>query len=297
MGYNSKEIKVQPTEQKKTNPYRKDVIVDPAGQWKYPGQVTKIPSNQITMQGVPYPVLGVDNLGNKQMMMPGAHYTFPGDNVTEYPQMQHAQQGASVTGYNEEANYMGDKFKDVGASVNMGRVNLNAGNYFPTRTGTPEKQPNFNPYLQLNYDAGKNRSVGIDAWPGYAGVRFSKTFQDGGEVTPEQAQAFLDAGDIYGHPLTQALRSLEQGRFGLGADGKDVVNIRELSDPEKIEWKRKVLDRIKIPRPHNIYYLRYGFQLDLTIDELFQASGIDPWFLYNIKQIVDLEEELYSYGA
>ena len=107
----------------------------------------------------------------------------------------------------------------------------------------------------------------------------------------------MSIGRTFKEALQKALRSLEQGRFGLGADGKDVVNIRELSDAKKIEWKRKVLDRIKIPRPHNIYYLRYGFQLDLTIDELFQASGIDPWFLYNIKQIVDLEEELYSYGA
>jgi len=107
----------------------------------------------------------------------------------------------------------------------------------------------------------------------------------------------MSIGRTFKEALQKALRSLEQGRSGLGADGKDVVNIRELSDSEKIEWKRKVLDRIKIPRPHNIFYLRYGFQLDLTIDELFQASGIDPWFLYNIKQIVDLEEELYSYGA
>jgi hypothetical protein len=39
------------------------------------------------MKGVNYPVLGVDNLGNSQMMMPGQDYTFPGDYVTEIPQM------------------------------------------------------------------------------------------------------------------------------------------------------------------------------------------------------------------
>jgi len=33
----------------------------------------------------------------------------------------------------------------------------------------------------------------------------------------------------------------------------------------------------------------------LTIEELFQATGIDPWFLYNIKQIVEMEEELHLY--
>ena len=105
----------------------------------------------------------------------------------------------------------------------------------------------------------------------------------------------MSIGRTFKEALQKALRSLEQGRSGLGADGKDVVNVRELTEPEKVEWRRKVLDRIKTPRPHNIFFLRYGIQLGLTIDELFQASGIDPWFLYNIKQIVDMEEELYSY--
>jgi hypothetical protein len=67
----------------------KDIITDPMGQWKYPGQPTRIPSNNITMQGVNYPVLGVSNNGQKQMMQPGEDYTFPGaDYVDEYPQMK-----------------------------------------------------------------------------------------------------------------------------------------------------------------------------------------------------------------
>lgn len=65
------------------------VIYDPRGQWGFPGEVTKIPSGNITMQGVPYPVLGVDDLGNEQMMYPGFDYTFPGNTVTEYPQLQY----------------------------------------------------------------------------------------------------------------------------------------------------------------------------------------------------------------
>jgi broad specificity phosphatase PhoE len=87
-GYNGKHIKTISTATGKTNPYKHDVIVDPEGQWKYPGQVTKIPSGDITMKGVDYPVLGVDNLGNKKMMYPGADYSFPGQSVTEYPQMK-----------------------------------------------------------------------------------------------------------------------------------------------------------------------------------------------------------------
>jgi len=56
---------------KKKNPYKKDIILDPMGQWKHPGKNTRIPSSSITMKGVNYPVLGVSNTGQKQMMQPG----------------------------------------------------------------------------------------------------------------------------------------------------------------------------------------------------------------------------------
>ena len=69
-------------------------IVTNEGQWKYPGQPTLIPSNEITMQGVDFPVLGIDDTGHSKMMMPGADYTFPGSMVYELPM---AQSGKSVS--------------------------------------------------------------------------------------------------------------------------------------------------------------------------------------------------------
>lgn len=47
-----------------------------------------IPSNNITMEGVSHPVMGIDNMGNQQMMYPGANYQFPGNVVTEFPMRQ-----------------------------------------------------------------------------------------------------------------------------------------------------------------------------------------------------------------
>ncbi len=84
----------------------KDVIYDPMGQWKYPGQVTKIPSGDITMQGVPYPVYGVDNLGNSQMMLPNMDYTFPGSNVTEYPMAQKGRAVSSLDSLRHQARHL-----------------------------------------------------------------------------------------------------------------------------------------------------------------------------------------------
>ena len=68
---------------------QKDMIIDPMGQWAHPGENTRIPSDRITMKGVNYPVLGIANTGQKQMMQPGQEYNFPGaDYVDEYPQMR-----------------------------------------------------------------------------------------------------------------------------------------------------------------------------------------------------------------
>lgn len=74
---------------KKPNPYKNDITYDPMGQWKYPGQNTRIPSNDITMEGVNYPVWAQPNVGPGTMMQPGGEYNFPGaDYVDEFPQMQ-----------------------------------------------------------------------------------------------------------------------------------------------------------------------------------------------------------------
>jgi hypothetical protein len=95
-------------------------IVDPRGQWAHPGQVTRIPSNNITMQGVPYPVLGVGSNGQRQMMYPGRNYSFGGaEHVDEYPMMANggytvtrsdAREGKThkVTGPDGTVKYFGD---------------------------------------------------------------------------------------------------------------------------------------------------------------------------------------------
>jgi hypothetical protein len=89
--YNKKVLSKAKAELNKAKAPKKsqDIITDPMGQWKYPGLPTRIPSNNITMEGVGYPVLGVGNNGQRKIMLPGADYTFPGaDYVDEYPQMK-----------------------------------------------------------------------------------------------------------------------------------------------------------------------------------------------------------------
>ena len=74
----------------------KDIITDPAGQWKYPGQKTRIPSNDITMKGVPYPVWAQPNVGKGSMMQPNQDYNFPGASYVDETPM--AKKGGSKLG-------------------------------------------------------------------------------------------------------------------------------------------------------------------------------------------------------
>jgi hypothetical protein len=78
------------------------VIEDDRGQWAYPGEITKINSNNITMKGVNYPVLGISDTGDKKMMQPGKDYKFDGNSVTEYPM---AKDGKSLVELNQLTNF------------------------------------------------------------------------------------------------------------------------------------------------------------------------------------------------
>jgi hypothetical protein len=66
------------------------IIKDNRGQWAHPGKPTQIQGGDITMKGVGYPVLGVSDKGQSQLMKPNKDYKFPGANhVNEFPMMKH----------------------------------------------------------------------------------------------------------------------------------------------------------------------------------------------------------------
>ena len=82
-------------------------------------------------------------------------------------------------------------------------------------------------------------------------------------------------GRTFKDALQKALRSLEIKRFGLCGDGadKDV-------DLETLRLK------LAIPNAERIFYLAQAFQKGASIDEVFDLTKIDRWFLRNIQQIV-----------
>jgi hypothetical protein len=88
-----------------------NIIKDDMGQWNHPGEVTEIGSNQITMQGVPYPVMGISDTGDTQMMYPNQEYQYDGSSVTEYPMME---QGGQLTKLDQLTNFTNYNTKQPG---------------------------------------------------------------------------------------------------------------------------------------------------------------------------------------
>lgn len=76
---------IQENKTQTTKYYEGGIIKDDRGQWDHPGEITEINSNDITMEGVPYDVLGVSDTGDTKLMKPGKNYKFKGKKVTEYP--------------------------------------------------------------------------------------------------------------------------------------------------------------------------------------------------------------------
>jgi hypothetical protein len=62
-----------------------ECVVDNRGQWDHPGKCTMINSNTITMKGVNYPLIGIDDTGHTKLMLPDNNYEFPGNTVFEIP--------------------------------------------------------------------------------------------------------------------------------------------------------------------------------------------------------------------
>ena len=106
-------------------------------------------------------------------------------------------------------------------------------------------------------------------------------------------------GRTFKEALQKGLRSLETGRYGLGSDGKDVIpNIIDMWGNEKLgseELRSKIREKLSTPQAERLFYLKHAFQIGMNIEEIAGITNIDPWFLYNIKEIVEVEEEITSH--
>ena len=94
----------------------------------------------------------------------------------------------------------------------------------------------------------------------------------------------MSIGRTFKDAMQKALRSLETGRFGFGADGKKL----------KVEGKDHLLSKLAVPNAERIFYLREAFKEGMSVQEMYDITGIDPWFLNQLETICKHEEIIQS---
>jgi carbamoyl-phosphate synthase large subunit len=88
-------------------------------------------------------------------------------------------------------------------------------------------------------------------------------------------------GRTFQESFQKALRSLEIGRAGWGCDR-----------PEKLPSLNEIRPKLRTPNPERIFELRHALQLGLTVEEIYDLTGIDPWFLNQMAGLLKTEKFL-----
>jgi carbamoyl-phosphate synthase large subunit len=119
--------------------------------------------------------------------------------------------------------------------------------------------------------------------PRWAFEKFPETEPELGTQMKSVGEA-MAIGRTFPEALQKGLRSLEIGRAGLGADGKDRL------EPGRL--------REKLSRPNweRLFYIHYAFQTGMPVSEVAQLTGVDPWFLSQIERIVEVEGRLRAFS-
>lgn len=91
-------------------------------------------------------------------------------------------------------------------------------------------------------------------------------------------------GRTFKEALQKSIRSLEIDRYGLGSDGVNDIKDELLND------------RLSIPNQDRVFYIKYAFEKGRSVEDIYSYTRIDPWFLNNIKQLVDFESQFKGCG-
>jgi len=95
----------------------------------------------------------------------------------------------------------------------------------------------------------------------------------------------MSIGRTFKESLQKGIRSLESRRFGFGADGRDVA---EVIQKDKEEVKKKLIQ----PNAERFFYIRYALKMGMSLDEIYEYTKIDHWFLDQMQQIVEMEDKI-----
>ena len=101
----------------------------------------------------------------------------------------------------------------------------------------------------------------------------------------------MAVGRSFKESLQKAMRGLEVGAFGLGSDSRDRWGTENEPDMDEIRA------RLSTPGAERIFYMRYAMKAGMSIDEVYELTNIDRWFLDHMSQIIEEENRLREHGS
>ena len=105
-------------------------------------------------------------------------------------------------------------------------------------------------------------------------------------------------GRTFKEALQKALRGLEIGSQGLGADkkspGEGLLAIQDTPAAEKDRLMDLLRDRIRVPNCDRVFYIRAALKAGVPAADIVEWSKIDPWFIHQIEEILECEKKILS---
>ncbi len=89
-------------------------------------------------------------------------------------------------------------------------------------------------------------------------------------------------GRCFEEALQKAVRMLDIGKIGLVCNSED-------AEPETEE---RIRDELANPTDERLYKIVKGIKIGISVKEIYRLSGVDPFFLNKIKNIIEMEEKL-----
>ena len=99
-------------------------------------------------------------------------------------------------------------------------------------------------------------------------------------------------GRTFKESLQKCLRSLEIGRSGLGGDGKPWRIGAEVFADRDVLPRDVIARKLSVPNAERVFFIRHAFRAGFSVEDIFQLTRIDRWFLTQIEEIVEVEEAL-----
>ncbi len=99
----------------------------------------------------------------------------------------------------------------------------------------------------------------------------------------------MSIGRTFKEALQKSIRSIETGLYGFEENFRFSLNQIGLS-PE--QQKEKLLAALILPFSDRLWHVAAALRRDISIDQIHQITGIDPWFLDNIDCLIRFEKEI-----